>query len=238
MKGLINVRDSICEHGKPEPCGEIPETVLLVQPLARTDFEGQDFPKLNVIVQLKLFRDTLEGVESLHNAGYMHRDITTKNLVTLSLLPPKAAIIDFGAVTSQFTAVDIRAPNEALPPEVTGSKFYSKSVDIFGLGLAWYRCLKISPYPHYLRLDEEGCWAMISWLGSLTEFPLSGPELQNLFKLIIRMVQYDPDDRIDATSALNHPCWQPVREAYDDDHARPVDENDTGEGSSGKRARL
>jgi len=50
---------------------------------------------------MRLLKYTLEGIESLHNMGIMHRDITLKNMLIVSSERPEAVLCDFGKATSE-----------------------------------------------------------------------------------------------------------------------------------------
>ena len=91
--------------------------------------------------------EALDGLETVHRAGLMHRDVKPGNLM---LTPAGAVLIDFGLVTA---APLRRARRLTEPGTAVGTPFYMSSeqfqdslsldgrTDLFSLGLVLYRML-------------------------------------------------------------------------------------------------
>ncbi|KAK0649985.1 kinase-like domain-containing protein [Cercophora newfieldiana] len=139
--GVIPLLSSWCEHNARFPCGRSPEDVFLAMPLAHTDFGHADWRSISEESRISLFHDTLVGLERIHAAGIMHRDISLKNLLIRSLDPPTAAICDFGKATKQPQSFNTAiGPIETVAPEVwtsTPRSPYRRTADIWSLGYAW-----------------------------------------------------------------------------------------------------
>ena len=166
--------------------------------------------------KLMLFRDTLYGLEKFHAAGYMHRDISEKNLLIVATSPvPTAAICDFGKATNKKTSSNSYiAPPYALAPEVPGNKNgaapagggqgidssgrYDRRIDIWSLAYMWYRCL--DPGTPMKRVDQAQHSKMMQFLRALAAE--KGPE-EHLASLMQQMLAWNPLKRPSAEDALN-----------------------------------
>ena len=90
-------------------------------PLAHTDFSRSFWTAQSVDFEtkLRLLKDTLEGISTMHDRGIMHRDITWKIMLILSLQPPRAVVCDYGKATSEQQPVStLIGPVGTLAPEV------------------------------------------------------------------------------------------------------------------------
>ncbi|MCJ1280023.1 hypothetical protein MMC21_007848 [Puttea exsequens] len=88
-----------------------------------------------------LCKDLLLGLKAIHDPGWMHQDITSRNVLILKH-PLRAALCDFGKLKrdskSRETAL---ATSEYLPPEVEEGKAneYNQKLDIWELGITLFR---------------------------------------------------------------------------------------------------
>ena len=150
-----------------------------------------------------LCRQLLEGVFSIHQRGWMHRDITRNNLLYFASDPPRAAIFDFGKMCRNKVDTDTNlAAWIYLPPEIQPGAFhvYDQKIDIWLLGLALIK----SWFPKLSRMGPiRNPRAHQTIVTELMHFPGRG-----LPHLLAQMVAWDPADRPSAQRALNHPCFQ------------------------------
>ncbi|KAH8745004.1 kinase-like domain-containing protein [Diaporthe sp. PMI_573] len=205
--GLVPLSSSWCEHGQSPACFQsIYETVYMIMPYAPLSFSTTAWRKVAPATRLALFRQVLEGLRNLHAMGIMHRDISPQNLLVFSLVPPQAAICDYGK-----SKVGTRGHQGALgpqgftAPEVGGPAGYTSAIDIFSLGLS--------------LLATFGRWA--GWNKSLSSPDIYQLVLQHLAgledvmpdglgALLRSMLAWDPADRPTAEDALAHQVWEQV----------------------------
>ena len=147
----------------------------------------------------------------MHSKGFMHRDISPKNLLVVSLDPPRAAICDYGkAVRKEHSTNSYIGPIFTLAPEVQqhGPR-YSRLIDIWSLAYAWYRTL--FPATPARRVDRPVLEGMLK---SLDKFKARGELQRELADLMGSMLAWDADKRISIAEALNHECMQHAARAH------------------------
>ncbi|KAM6433426.1 interferon-induced, double-stranded RNA-activated protein kinase [Rhynochetos jubatus] len=86
------------------------------------------------------FLQILRGVNYIHSAGLIHRDLKPQNIFISH--EDKIKIGDFGLVTSVTyeTLTENRGTKSYMAPEQFGDR-YGKEVDIYALGLIWFEIL-------------------------------------------------------------------------------------------------
>lgn len=106
---------------------------------------------------VRLGLDVLRGLEACHNNGVIHRDIKDDNIFVSDKGEYK--IGDFGAakvLKDSSKAETLKGTPDFLAPEVyLGKESYTKSVDLYSLGIVLYRLLnyKRNPFlPHFPEL--------------------------------------------------------------------------------------
>jgi serine/threonine protein kinase len=101
----------------------------------------KEFGRINPDRIVNIFSQLLDGVETLHGAGVIHRDIKPDNIIFVNGVPK---LSDIGLVTSLSKSISLVGTQPYLPPEViTGKnrlKDYSQ-VDLYALGKSIYRAL-------------------------------------------------------------------------------------------------
>lgn len=208
LPGLLPIFHSWCEHNEPRPCGRVPEQIYFSSPLAQGDFYNYDWKNTSLETKLRLFRTTLLGLQALHDRGIMHRDISRKNMLVLSIDPPDAVLCDYGKatkeVTSNFTCI---GPVRTVAPEVWKTT-YTKKIDIW----SWaYAMAEILGYKCYT--DEQ---IHPRRLGLIHEF-LDSDEADtacgwDFASLLRKMLTWNPMHRPSVEEVLEHSCWDLIRE--------------------------
>ena len=103
-------------------------------------------------VIIELIKGPLQGLQALHETGFMHRDVTAKNLLIFTLDPPKAVLCDYGKARRSLKETDSKiGPIPTLAPEVNGFREYTNKIDIWGVG---YVCCSIL-FPEYMRANVD-----------------------------------------------------------------------------------
>ncbi len=106
---------------------------------------------------VKLGLDVLSGLRVCHNNGIIHRDIKDDNIFVST--EGKYKIGDFGiskVLKDSSKAESIKGTPNFLAPEVyLGKEGYTKSVDLYSLGIVLYRLLNYSRNPFLPRFPEQ-----------------------------------------------------------------------------------
>lgn len=142
----------------------------------------------------------------------MHRDVSVKNLLVMSVNPPRAVLCDYGKVVFSACHMDSRiGPISSLAPEVTGKSPYDQKIDVWGIG---YVCCWIL-FPifqnEHVKGDERPnkAWHKDA-MTQMTQYEArSGPLERSFADLIRHMLAWSPGNRLTAAQALRHPCMQP-----------------------------
>ena len=116
--------------------------------------QSQDFLVRDVA---RLGLDVLYGLQSCHNNGVIHRDIKDDNIFVSEKGEYK--IGDFGVskvLKDSSKAESLKGTPNFLAPEVyLGKESYTKSVDLYSLGIVLYRLLNYSRNPFLPRFPEQ-----------------------------------------------------------------------------------
>lgn len=116
--------------------------------------QRQDFLVRDVV---KLGLDVLYGLQSCHRNGVIHRDIKDDNIFISEKGEYK--IGDFGVskvLKDSSKAESLKGTPNFLAPEVyLGKESYTKSVDLYSLGIVLYRLLNYSRNPFLPRFPEQ-----------------------------------------------------------------------------------
>lgn len=113
----------------------------------------------NFLVQdvVKLGLDVLYGLQSCHENGVIHRDIKDDNIFVSDKGEYK--IGDFGVskvLKDSSKAESLKGTPNFLAPEVyLGKESYTKSVDLYSLGIVIYRLLNYGRNPFLPRFPEQ-----------------------------------------------------------------------------------
>ncbi|KAL8832829.1 MAG: hypothetical protein Q9191_000013 [Dirinaria sp. TL-2023a] len=210
--GLLQAGHVQCDHGHPGHCGTLPEHVYMSFPLAIGDFASQNWSSIDLSTTIALLRGPLQGLKSLHEAGYMHRDVSVRNLLVMSLDPPEGVLCDYGKARRSLEEKDSRiGPIPTLAPEVDGEAYYDSKIDVWGIG---YVCCCIL-FPKYQRQRVDNFRPPnrnLNWYVGLTPLLEAYQERGQLERsfgdLVTKMIAWEPKSRMTAAQALQHPCMQ------------------------------
>jgi serine/threonine-protein kinase len=147
--------------------------------------------------------DILEGLEAIHKAGVVHRDIKLENLITTR---DGVKIIDLGLAVSTPTAEKIMDPldNEGRvcgtppylsPEQACGKRDLDGRSDLYACGVVLYELLT-GNVPFYKYTDSRG--RMIKYwdpLRPFSEIRLRVRVPDNVQEIIWKALKVDPKDR-------------------------------------------
>lgn len=206
--------------------------IILVFPFYDSDLYRMIGKENFTLIDIKdIFRQILKGAQAIHNAGYIHRDLKTANILVNKYQESyKACICDFGMarirnpeMTPNMVTLWYRAPEILL-----GSTKYTKSSDVWSLGCILLEFLNKKPL--FKANNEVDVLDMIVNLcGSITEevypecsrltyfdrYVLKTDSKRSLYEtfskmskegadLADRMLEIDPDKRITIEECLRH----------------------------------
>ena len=168
------------------------------------DFASQDWGAVDYGVKIRLFWKTLKGLQVLHHRGIMHRDITRRNLLVISLNPADAVLCDYGKATSTRQSADTcLGPVHTLAPEVWAKSFYTNSIDVWAWAYAMTEVLGYR-YRGNDRINVQRLAEIHQWL---SDRATSAECEADLVGLVYSMLSWKPEERTTVDSALQHSCW-------------------------------
>ncbi|KAA6375539.1 MAG: putative protein kinase [Streblomastix strix] len=152
----------------------------------------------------------LAGIKTFHDSGLVHRDIKPDNILLNS--PPGSGrvyskISDFGFAKYEdlineqtYTAgtLPFMAPEMFKKPLIVTQK-----VDIYALGITFYKLITHKYPVNESSFEEQG--KKINLMQGIERPPEITDNL--LWDLLSKMLEFDPDKRINAIDALIHPYF-------------------------------
>jgi calcium-dependent protein kinase len=164
---------------------------------------------LSETIAAHFMKQLLQAVNYCHSKGIVHRDLKPENL----LLETKSAegtlkIIDFGASTVYTGETPMKARLGTcyyIAPEVL-KRNYSEKCDIWSCGVILY--IMLSGHPPFTGKDDAEILKKVE----KGYFSLNSSEWSHISEegknLVSQMMEYEPETRISAENALNHPWLQ------------------------------
>ena len=154
IDGVVKVRDFFRENNTSYIVMEYLEGVTLKQYLK------QQGGKISFADLSQKMKPILEALDRIHQAGFIHRDISPDNIMVLK--SGKLKLLDFGAAR-EFAGEDEKTLSIMLKPGYAPKEQYiSKGnqgawTDIYALCATWYKCLSGEEPPEALeRSDKKG----------------------------------------------------------------------------------
>ena len=106
---------------------------------------GGDFSKVhldenNIRDIIKLLRGPMEGLKFLHDEGYIHRDVTCRNMFVMA--DGCGVLGDYGKIVKEvFTKCNRTGPPHTRAPEVDGTSLYGQAADVWSFAFAIMKIL-------------------------------------------------------------------------------------------------
>ncbi|KAA6395278.1 MAG: putative serine/threonine protein kinase [Streblomastix strix] len=157
-----------------------------------------------------IIKQIFEGMKVFHEAKLVHRDIKCENILLHS--PPGsgriyAKITDLGfAIKEDLTKLEtsVAGTPHYLAPELFKQSFIlTRKVDIYALGVTIYRILTHRyPVSYIDRKDLQKKMTKLKCIDRPSEI-----KDDMLWNLLSQMLEFDPNKRITASDALQHPYF-------------------------------
>ncbi len=193
---------------------------------------------LGIEIVMSLGRQLTSAIACCHNRCVFHRDIKPQNILIKDDYIVKLA--DFGLARNATIPLRKYTPNIVTlwyraPELLLGAEYYDAFVDIWSLGCIIYEIYTLEVlFPGDCEIDQLkqiykilGTPESSDWPG-LEELPKykkttpikkRGLGLENILleDLLLKMLQYNPLNRITAEEALNHPFFSGSKENYNNE---------------------
>ena len=150
---------------------------------------------------VKLGRDLLDGLESVHHAGIVHRDVKPSNVF---LLPQRAVLGDFGIARPPSTgrrarsraAYEVEGTPGYITPEQLAGDPITPATDVYAAGVVLYEALSGRRFP--------ALGAALSWEG------IPRP----IARVLQRALQVNPEERWPDARAFRRALWRTRTRRY------------------------
>jgi serine/threonine protein kinase len=181
--------------------------IIICEPFACTTFSEL---LLDQPIPLKMlaFAQLLQGIDALHSAGFIHRDIKLGNLgvVSISKTDLQIVILDYGQ-TIRASRCDPKpgaiGTVPYLAPEMEKST-YGHKVDIWASAIVGLQLFLTGGKTEWKNVVDEKARYMRR-VQSLRGAPQDGIE-----NLLAKMLAWDSLQRPTADDTLKHPCFRAV----------------------------
>ncbi|CDW82279.1 protein kinase domain containing protein [Stylonychia lemnae] len=166
-----------------------------------------EIEKYDENIAKKLFRQALLAIEYLHENTICHRDIKPSNILVLNN-KEKIKLTDFNisklCKNKNFQMLTHTGTESFSAPEMFSSEVYNEKIDLWSAGCVLYTMLAgYQPANKLYKMIKEGI------------YDLEGETWQDISEnakdLIKKLLTVDPEQRLSAKEALNHP-WVSVQE--------------------------
>lgn len=159
-------------------------------------------------VASKIMKSIFEAVSYLHSQGIVHRDIKPEN-VLLKENGLETKLIDFGLSAKYDDSCPMSFLDDHcgtllyMAPEIALKQEYSKSIDVWALGIVMYNLLSRGGHPLHLKGESLDLYEEKLARKEKLYFDDSFSSLAK--DLISRLTSYSPVDRLTVDQALTHP---------------------------------
>lgn len=155
--------------------------------------------------RMNLMRDMTEAIGAVHAAGFIHRDICPRNFI----VDPEgehATLIDFGLTVPDQT--EFRQPGNRtgtplyMAPEIVRRRPTDKRVDLFALGVTFYRLLS-GEHPWSSGGDTTGVAALQHDTNPPVALLKVKPDVDpKLAKLVMQLLESDREKRPESAEVV------------------------------------
>lgn len=226
-QGTENVYDR--EHqgvpGRDRAQQEPKRLYLFFRPLAQGTFDSLFGPEITVQERLVFFKQVLQGLATLHEHGFIHRDVKPGNLAIIDYSPPRAVIIDFGlAVRATKSGPGQVCTIPYMAPEVIEQREYDEQVDVWALGIVGYQLFISRGTQPWPRVDHA------TWERKVPV--LFGHHGTSIKILIGEMLGWSAESRLSCKGAFQH---RSLRDVDMGDHKVSDEEMSLEESSKRRR---
>ena len=111
--------------------------------------------KIQVYLQVNICSDMASGLQYLHSAGIMHKNLHSRNVLMTHELQAKLADFICPQVLSVYDAVNTTTNKAILAPEVTSNLLHTYSSDIYSLGVLFFQTVTTHLPINMDNLSEE-----------------------------------------------------------------------------------
>ncbi|CAK66215.1 unnamed protein product (macronuclear) [Paramecium tetraurelia] len=165
-------------------------------------------PKLQRCEVIMITKEILKALSYLHKNNIVHRDIKPQNiLIGVSEGELVVTLIDFG-LSASVNRVEDSLMNKNCgtllyqAPEVIKKANYTRSVDIWALGIVVYNMLYNGQHPFYQIGDSKAIF-----FEKIKNFSLNSQSNEDIYtkNFLERTIAYLPEHRLTADQCLEHP---------------------------------
>ncbi|KAL7903970.1 kinase-like domain-containing protein [Trichoderma velutinum] len=230
-KGVLGIVDVWCEHKISPPCcfdsesvektdGKKCKRTFYSMPLAKHNFRDLPWRKFDFQERLALFYETLSGLVELHQCGIIHGNILPESLLILTEL--ESTTKGQSPPTRAFIPLKIHKRKEKpdasvyVAPEVwesaKDSELDETKLDIWAIASSWLCAFVL--LPTNLKIKQQSYRVLQL---TLDDQYRKGRIKEPLYKLLCRMLAWEPQDRPSAADALADEAWKPIRDKIQQD---------------------
>eukprot|EP00834_Sanchytrium_tribonematis_P008123 NODE_866_length_3409_cov_0.418731.p3 type:complete len:303 gc:universal NODE_866_length_3409_cov_0.418731:2125-1217(-) len=165
----------------------------------RNSYINQQFEEELETVFQKMSKDILNALNYLHKQGKAHFDIKPENIV-YSRNEDKYLLIDFDKSTKAKTKYGLHGTLQYFSPEMRSQTLYSpRKSDLFSFGATLVRC--VGSFVAIPDLDQKKIVPCEHPFFNESHTPFT----DEFMKFIAEFIKCDPNDRMTAQQALEHP---------------------------------
>lgn len=168
----------------------------MVSPLGRSSFGGIKMHQHNFRQIAGWFRDVLQGLATMHHAGYMHRDVTSTSMLITT--ESAGELWDFGKAVQRPTDTSIDGgPRYTQAPEIDGRTTYTFGADVWSYAFAFVLvCFSdLHTWKGYQPDSPQNAIWTAEAHKQLQALGSTSPLHRSVTRLMMLMLQVDPNRR-------------------------------------------